>query len=82
MFRDFVKYKLEREGKHFVKIDKMFPSSKLCHVCHYKNTKLTLKDRDWTCPHCNTHHDRDYNAAINIKQEGLRLLSEHYNLLK
>ena len=82
MFRDFVKYKLEREGKHFVKIDKMLPSSKLCHICNYKNTKLTLKDRDWTCPHCNTHHDRDYNAAINIKQEGLRLLSEHYNLLK
>ena len=80
MFRNFIQYKLEREGKHFVKIDKMFPSSKLCHVCGYKNTELTLKDRDWKCPVCNTEHDRDYNAAINIKQEGLRMLSEHYNL--
>ena len=80
MFRNFIQYKLEREGKHFVKIDKMFPSSKLCSVCGYKNANLTLKDRDWTCPDCNTYHDRDYNAAVNIKQEGLRILSEHYNL--
>jgi putative transposase len=82
MFRNFIQYKLEREGKHFVKIDKMFPSSKLCSVCGYKNVNLTLKDRDWKCPVCNTEHDRDYNAAVNIKQEGLRLLSEHYNLSK
>ena len=82
MFRNFIQYKLEREEKHFVKIDKMFPSSKLCSVCGYKNANLTLKDRDWTCPDCNTYHDRDYNAAVNIKQEGLRLLSKHYNLSK
>jgi putative transposase len=80
MFREFVKYKLEREGKHFIKIDKMYPSSKLCNVCGYKNKDLTLKDRDWTCPECQTKHDRDYNAAINIKEEGLRILKEHYNL--
>lgn len=74
MFRNILQYKCEEHGKHFIKIDKFYPSSKLCHVCGYKNTELTLKDRTWTCPNCNTLHDRDYNAAINIKTEGYRLL--------
>ena len=80
MFREFVQYKLEREGKHFIKIDKMFPSSKTCSHCGYKNEELNLKDREWCCPQCGTNHDRDYNAAINIKEEGIRILKEHYNL--
>ena len=74
MFRNFVKYKLEDQGKYFIKIDKWYPSTKMCHVCGTLNDTLTLADRKWTCDGCNTHHDRDYNAAINIMNEGLRLL--------
>ena len=47
----------------------------LCHCCGYKNTTLTLADREWTCPNCHTYLDRDNNAAINILQEGLKILS-------
>ena len=74
MFRTFLEYKLSERGKHFIKVDKFFASTKTCHCCGYKNNTLTLKDREWTCPNCNSHHDRDVNAAINIKNEGLRLL--------
>jgi putative transposase len=48
--------------------------TKTCSVCGHKNTGLKLKDRVWTCDNCNTIHNRDYNVAINIKQEGLRLV--------
>ena len=74
IFRTMVKYKLEREGKYFILIDKWFASSKTCSVCNEKNNEITLNTREWICPHCNTHHDRDYNAAINIKNEGYRML--------
>src|SRR4030042_286523 len=55
-------------GKTILKIGMFEPSSKNCHVCGYHNSELTLKDREWLCPSCNTNHDRDINAAINIKQ--------------
>ena len=74
IFRTVLQYKCEEYGKYFIKVDKFYASSKLCHVCGYKNTELTLKDREWTCPVCHTFHNRDYNAAINIKTEGYRLL--------
>ena len=74
MFRTFVKYKCEREGKRFIQIDKWFASTKTCSVCGYKNDDITLKDREWTCPECGAHHNRDENAAINIKREGYRIL--------
>lgn len=64
-------YKADWHGKHLVKIDRFFPSSKTCHVCGYKNTDLKLKDRAWTCPQCGTEHDRDDNAAQNIREQGL-----------
>lgn len=64
-------YKADWHGKHLVKIDRFFPSSKTCHVCGYKNTDLKLKDRAWICPQCGTEHDRDDNAAQNIRQQGL-----------
>jgi len=76
MFREFLKYKLENQGKYFVKIDKHYPSSKLCHVCGWRNAELTLGVREWTCQGCGTHHDRDYNAAINIRNEGRRVITE------
>jgi len=74
MFTTFVKYKLENEGKLLVKINKWFPSSKTCHYCGELNKELQLSDREWTCNFCGCTIDRDYNAAKNIRDEGLRLL--------
>ena len=69
-------YKAKWFGKIIVKIDKFYPSSQLCHVCRYKNTEIkNLNVREWNCPKCKTHHDRDVNAAINIRNEGLRILN-------
>ena len=75
MFTAFLQYKLEEMGKRLIKVDKFFASSQLCNVCGYKNTKTKdLSVRAWDCPKCGTHHDRDINAAINIKNEGMRLV--------
>lgn len=74
-FITFLKYKLEKDGKYLVKIDRWFASSKLCSSCNEKNIMLTLNDREWVCSSCGTHLDRDVNAAINIRKEGLRLLN-------
>ena len=58
-------------GKTILKIGMFEPSSKTCNVCGYHNSKLTLNDREWLCPECKTLHDRDINAAINIKKFAL-----------
>jgi len=63
---------MEQKGKYLILIDRYFPSSKLCSHCGYKNEDLELKDREWTCVKCNTKHDRDVNAAVNIKNFALR----------
>lgn len=76
MFVTFLQYKLEEMGKKLVKVDKFFASSQTCHVCGYKNVKTkNLSVRVWDCPECGTHHDRDVNAAINIKNEGMRIVN-------
>ncbi|NER29675.1 MAG: IS200/IS605 family element transposase accessory protein TnpB [Symploca sp. SIO1C4] len=75
MFVNFLHYKLDKEGKVLVEIDRWFPSSKLCSKCHYQVDSMPLDVRQWTCPSCGTHHDRDGNAAINIRAEGIRILS-------
>ena len=75
MFVNFLQYKLERDGKVLVEIDRWFPSSKLCSNCHYQVGEMPLEVRSWICPNCGTHHDRDGNAAINIRAEGIRMLS-------
>lgn len=76
MFTTFLKYKLEEQGKRLVKIDKFFASSQLCSVCGYQNPNTKdLSVREWTCPNCGTHHDRDINAAINIRNEGMHLVT-------
>ena len=75
MFVNFLQYKLDREGKVLVEIDRWFPSSKLCSNCHYQVSEMPLDVRTWICPSCGTHHDRDGNAAINIRAEGIRMIS-------
>ena len=75
MFVTFLKYKLEETGKRLVKVNKFFASSQICNVCGYKNTATkNLSIRAWDCPECGAHHDRDINAAINIRNEGMRLV--------
>lgn len=73
-FITYLKYKLEKEGKHLVKIDRWFASSKICSSCNEKNIMLTLSEREWVCSSCGTHLDRDINASINIRNEGIKLL--------
>lgn len=73
MFRDILSYKLLDRGKVLVKIDKWFPSSKLCRYCGTVNSELTLSDRVWICS-CGAVINRDKNAAINIMNEGLRMV--------
>jgi len=73
-FKEILKYKAEWTDRYIVEVDRFYPSSKLCSNCGYKNNELTLKDREWTCPVCKTRHNRDLNAAINIKNEGMRII--------
>lgn len=63
-----LEYKSEWYGKNILFIGRFEPSSKLCHNCGYINKDLKLSDREWTCPKCGEHHDRDVNAAKNIKE--------------
>jgi putative transposase len=72
-FVDVLEYKSIWNDKQVVHIDRFFPSSKTCSKCGWINNGLTLKDREWTCPKCGTKHDRDFNAAINILNEGYRI---------
>jgi len=70
--RTMIEYKSKWQGKNISVIGKFEPSSKTCSCCGYINKGITLKDREWTCPQCNTVHDRDVNASKNIKKFGLR----------
>ena len=74
LFANFIKYKAEWYGKTTVEIDRFFPSSQICSECGYQNRELTLADREWFCVECGSVHDRDVNAAINIKNQGLKIL--------
>lgn len=66
-----LKYKAEWAGRTIVEIERFFPSSKRCSCCGFVHESMPLNIRNWTCPECNTHHDRDINAAKNIKTAGL-----------
>ena len=72
-------YKAAWYGKQVIKIDRYFPSSKLCSACGHKLQELKLSVRSWRCPECGALHDRDENAAINIETEGLRILRDPGN---
>lgn len=76
-FKRQLQYKAVRCGKTVQEVDTFFPSSQLCHCCGYRNAETKkLSVRRWKCPECGAEHDRDVNAAINILNEGLRLLRE------
>ena len=74
MFTAMLAYKAEKEGKRVIKVDHFFPSSQNCSHCGTVSpiTK-DLSVREWTCPVCGHHHNRDVNAAVNIKNEAVRI---------
>ena len=73
-FRRILEYKANWYNRNMVFVDRFYPSSKMCHNCEYINKSLTLKDRQWICPQCGEVIERDYNAALNILDEGLRII--------
>jgi len=72
---NMLEYKAKWYGRTFLKVNPNYTSQD-CNVCNNRNSELTLKDREWTCSECGTHHDRDKNAAINILNRGLLILKE------
>ena len=79
-FYSMLEYKCAWNDKLYVKIDRFFPSSKMCSNCEWINQDLTLKDREWICSSCNTKHNRDFNASKNILKQGLKIVAESDNL--
>ena len=73
-FRRMLEYKAKWYNRRIVFVDRFYPSSKTCHNCGYVNKELTLKDREWVCPQCGQTISRDYNAALNILDEGLKII--------
>ena len=79
-FKEILTYKAGWYDRNVIFIDRWFPSSKTCSHCGYKNNDLTLQNREWVCPVCGAHHDRDLNAAINNKNEGIKKLNLDCNI--
>lgn len=75
-FVTMLDYKLGRDGKILIQVDRFFPSSKTCNRCGHSHKNLKLNDRDWKCVSCGERLDRDINAAINIRNEGFRILTD------
>ena len=74
-FKRMLEYKAHWYGRKLVLVDRFYPSSKTCNHCGYINKKLKLSDRQWICPDCGKIIERDYNAALNIRDESIRILS-------
>ncbi len=70
-FLQYLEYKAKWYNRTLIKVDRFYPSSKTCSVCGYVYSDLKLSDREWECPHCKTIHDRDINAATNLRNFGL-----------
>ena len=81
-FLTMLEYKCRWYGVNLIKIDRFAPSSKTCGKCGYVYKGLKLSERSWTCPECGTHHDRDFNAACNIKESGLKALPSERGKVK
>ena len=75
LFINMLEYKAERYGKKVIKLDQWFPSSQICSHCQHKDGRKALNIRKWTCSNCQTKHDRDVNAAINIRNKGLEMIA-------
>ena len=73
-FRRMLEYKARWYNRKIVFVNRFYPSSKTCHNCGYINNELKLSDRQWRCPICGEVIERDYNAALNILDEGLRII--------
>ena len=71
-----LKYKAIWHNRQIIEIGRFYPSSKLCSNCGHRMQYMGLDIRNWICPNCGTKHDRDVNAAINVKNEGLRILDD------
>jgi transposase len=69
-----IEYKARWWNRNFVFVDRWYPSSQLCSSCGYRHEELSLRDRIWKCPGCGVWHDRDHNAAKNVRDEGMRIL--------
>lgn len=74
-FRRQLEYKCRWYGRQLIIIDRFYPSSKTCHNCGYIYKGLRLSEREWVCPHCKSLIDRDYNASLNILNEGLKQMN-------
>ncbi|NEP42369.1 MAG: transposase [Okeania sp. SIO2G4] len=74
MFETMLSYKAEREGRIYIEVDRFLPYSQTCNICLNQVGSLSLNVKNWTCEHCHTTHNREINAAINIKNEALRIL--------
>ena len=79
-FKTYLEYKMAWLGKHFVLVDRFFASSKLCSHCGQKTNDLSLEERVWTCSFCGTFHERDENASMNLKTEGVRILKKENHI--
>ena len=77
MFRNALERKLSAKGSVLVKVDRLYPSTKRCHVCGQINPEVVLGVQEWDCPCCGVHHLRDENAAVNIRNEGKRVFLEY-----
>jgi putative transposase len=75
MLTRFMEYKARNAGKLFLRVNRFYPSSKTCSCCGWVEDVMPLSRRFWACSRCNSHHDRDVNAAINIRDEAQRLIA-------